>query len=88
MINTCTGKLSYQLTIPYTLVHKDKPDARTWLPLLLVRYFNHPKTATYTYFTHSPRLWQALQPDVLSTLIPRNYTPPQKEALTQHVIIN
>ena len=41
MLNQVPGRLGLKLTTPFELVHKSKPDLKTWFELFSIVYFNH-----------------------------------------------
>ena len=41
MLNQVYGRLDLKLTTPFELVHKFKPDSKTWFELFSIGYFNH-----------------------------------------------
>ena len=41
IINQVPGRLGLKLTTPFELVHKSKPDSKTWFELFYIGYFNH-----------------------------------------------
>ncbi len=43
MMNMIPGKYCKKLASPFMLVHRARPDPRTWLPLFLLCYFHHKK---------------------------------------------
>ena len=41
MLNQVPGQLGLTLMTPFELVHKSKPDSKTWFGLFSIGYFNH-----------------------------------------------
>ena len=41
VLNQVPGRPGLKLTTPFELVHKSKPDSKTWFELFSIFYFNH-----------------------------------------------
>ena len=46
MMNQVPGRLGLKLTTPFELVHKSKPDSKTWFEIFFIGYFKHDTDTT------------------------------------------